>query len=196
MAMFSDVGGVPFVGAMTGGHDSGHDKSFGWGWIFALVIIFLALVFLWGRKGDGDYRRDDDGILKYAAMNQLGGKNYEATQLELWDHCRDDLKEFATLRTELKDSMWTLSRENDRNHYETSRQLDGLSHRADLNTRDVLSATEASERRIMERLAYDREKRLEDERDALRIELSQVRFHPRPAYPGYGYGPSYDTACA
>jgi len=68
MAMFNDVGGVPVVSASTG-----HDGA-GWGggsWVFALVIIFFALVFF--RGGFGHENREN-GAPAAAAFTEINGR--------------------------------------------------------------------------------------------------------------------------
>lgn len=126
--------------------DKGDDRrreDFGYGWIFALVIIFLALVFLWGRKDDGYRGRESvssaESVLPYMAMAQMprgdyGHASYENHQ---WDHVRDDLREFGNVRTEISDKAYALSdkmcngfhsvnKAVDENRYDTSRQMDEL----------------------------------------------------------------------
>lgn len=61
--MFADVGGIPTVITKGGDEDRGHSNFM---WVFALVIIFLALVFLWGRNRDGS-----TGIAEIAALSAV-----------------------------------------------------------------------------------------------------------------------------
>lgn len=67
MGMFNDVGGVPVVSASTG-----HD-GFGGNWIFALVIIFFALVFFRGGAFGGE-RHDGGGAPAAAAFTEINGR--------------------------------------------------------------------------------------------------------------------------
>lgn len=69
MGMFTDVGGVPAVAATSGGHDGGWGGS----WIFALVIIFFALVFFRGGLGH-DGHHDGNGAPAAAAFTEINGR--------------------------------------------------------------------------------------------------------------------------
>jgi hypothetical protein len=68
MGMFTDVGGVPVVSASTG-----HDGGFGGNWIFALVIIFFALVFFRGGAFGGE-RHGEGGAPAAAAFTEINGR--------------------------------------------------------------------------------------------------------------------------
>jgi hypothetical protein len=94
--MFADVGGIPAV-VQTGGRDYGHDGGYGmmgaW-WIFALVIIFFALVF-WGRRDEhkgggfdqlfglaalGNMKKDHQEPAQAAAYVELNGRMNELSR--------------------------------------------------------------------------------------------------------------------
>lgn len=69
--MFADVGNVPAI-ISKGGDGEGHGMMGASGmWIFALVIIFLALAFFGGSFGRRD-ERATSGIAEVAALNALG----------------------------------------------------------------------------------------------------------------------------
>ena|GEM_PF-3629158 len=147
--------------------------------IFIIFIIFAIIIFA------AMFRRDHkDGVggmeavapvLAARAMDGYGG-GHGRDDYKMWDHSRDDLKEFGNVREEIKTTGWTLSREQERHAWQTEKSIDG-----------VKGEIAASERRIMDRLAYDREKRLEDEIAQSRLnQWGERLLCPRPMY---AYGP-------
>lgn len=68
--MFADVGSVPAVLQTTGRDDDGTGQG-AW-WLFAIVIIFLALVFF---RRDGDR---NNPIAEIAALNAMNGREPSA----------------------------------------------------------------------------------------------------------------------
>jgi len=169
--MFADIGGVPAVITKS----EGHDKSFGWGWIFALVIIFLALVFLWGRNDRHQTQHTNamDAFMPLAAakMMDTGHKpySYDYNHQEHWDISRDQLRDYGTLKSEIVENKWVLTREMDQNQFRTMDQMSA-----------VKAEVAASERRVIEKIEQDRYDRVKDERDAARLEASNLRYHWRP----------------
>jgi len=186
--MFADIGGVPAV--VTKHEGDHHDRSFGWGWIFALVIIFLALVFLWGRN---DHRKDGTDIaatiapLAAAKMMEghgghgRGGYGWDMNEShrEHWDILRDQNRENSQLRFDVSENRWILTREMDQNQFRTMEQISM-----------VKAEVAASERRVLEKIEQDRYDRVKDERDLYRYEAVNLRFHSRPV--GWGTTPVCD----
>ena len=121
MTTFGDVGAVPAT-YMHSGHDG--DRSYMGLWIFALVLIFLGLIFLWGRRDGYDGRRDNgtDNILPYMAMLEAG-KN-RGNDYAQWDCCRDNMREFGEIKKEIMATSWTQQREQDRYHYDQRAAID------------------------------------------------------------------------
>jgi len=107
----------------------------------ALVLIFLALIFLWGRREDGYHHKEYNSMdalapaLAVGAMNnqKCGGGcntggccdpcNFNATN-HMWDLERDMMREFAQTRTEVKDNAYTQSMDNARYFYENRTATD------------------------------------------------------------------------
>ena len=94
-----------------------------WGsmWVFALVI--LALFFLWGKKDD---RRDHygDGVLPALAMGGMMKNSGHCVEEKIWDVERDQMREFANLRDEVKDVGWRQSAETAKYFYEQRGAMD------------------------------------------------------------------------
>jgi len=187
--MFADVGNVPAVISKDG--YGGRDSSFGYGWIFALVLIFLALVFLWGRNDRRDHRYGGTDIAATVAplaaakmMEDKGGYRYNnngwdwnESHREHWDILRDQgaenralqkevLENKYALSKEVLENKWVLTREMDQNHFKTQEQICG-----------VKTEIAAAERRILDRIDADRYDRVRDERDKYREEAANLRFH-------------------
>ena len=171
--------------------DKGHgdDRSFGWGWIFALVIIFLALVFLWGRRGDEGSRGQNDTLLPFLAANATKHHDGHSGSYEHWDIARDELREFGDVKKEIIGAAYAQSRESDRYFFETNRAIDRNQHDTLLgfknseilglqNTGEVLKRIDGLERR------YDQDK-IQELRDKLNHMSTVAALAPRPPIPAY-----------
>ena len=142
--IYENTQGVPNVLATTG---SDGEKSGWWSgmWIFAIVIIFFALILIWRRddhgyehKGGYDSMAGIAPALAVGAMNNQNsrccpqptydvcghGHEYEHGEHERWDIERDQMREFANLRMELKETGWQQAREADRYFYENRAAID------------------------------------------------------------------------
>jgi len=182
--MFADIGGVPAVVTKS---DHGTDRTLSYGWIFALVIIFLALVFLWGRR---DHKESNIGEtitpLLAAKMMEPHHKPYPAPEAynnynhqEHWDLSRDQLRDYGELKFQISENKWAITREMDQNHFRTQDQITA-----------VKAEIAASERRVLDHIAAAELSRVRDERDALRAEAANLRYHYSPVRlppdPAYG----------
>jgi len=172
MTTFGDVGGVPAT-YMHSGHGYERRDDFNWGWIFALVIIFLALVFLWGRR-DGHHVGAGAEVLPYMAMLEAGRNKNGGNCYEHWDGHRDNLKEFGQLRQEVTANAWTQSREIDRNFWQLSREIDNNKYQASLDTRTII---EGYERRFSELQQNLLSEKICDLRERLAEERLVNRLH-------------------
>lgn len=163
------------------GHDGGAMGGMwmGFMWpIFALVLIFLALVFLWGRR-DGDRTHGNAGLDSVAPIlaasiaakgnyGHDGGYAHGYNYMMAHDGMRDNLREFAHVREEIKDTAYTQSRESDKYFFETNRNIDNTKY-------EGYKATKESEERILLRIA-DAERRAEErEERKLREEVAYLR---------------------
>ena len=179
----------------------------GWGqymWAVVIVVIFLVIIFfafalMFAR------RKEHDGIgeiapIAAAAMlsnkpvvyHEDGGYKHDYGHMEHWDIVRDELREFGNIKMEVKENGWTQCRENDRNHYEASRQADQNTYRLEKEIGEVKAEVCASERRTADLILKNEMERIKAERDAARLEASNLRFHWKPAI----FGPPADLGCA
>jgi len=190
MGLFSDIGGVPAVTVK----DGDGDKSTSYGWIFALVIIFLALVFLWGRKDEKRHDGYASDLAPLAAASMLSNNQHKPCDYdygrEHWDMNQAYMKDFGLLNKQIAETGWNLSREFDKNNFDLSRQIDGVKYDTSRHIDSVYNGLErgidgvkhqnAIDARDIMRLVEDRIKGLEtkidrNEIDRLRDELTQAR---------------------
>ena len=122
-----------------GGGDAGAAMMGGFIWpIFALVLIFLALVFLWGRR-DGNRNEGDYGmnaiapILAATVASKAHGNDYGysrdnyafdlhnagETRAEHLMGIRDTLIQSAETKERILQSQYALDQNIQRNHYDT-----------------------------------------------------------------------------
>jgi hypothetical protein len=93
-------------------------------WVFALVIIFFALIF-WARRDDGHKGNYGDGVLPALAVGGIMEKKcHSGASHEIWDIERDQMREFANVRQEIKETGWEQQRENTRYFYENRAAID------------------------------------------------------------------------
>ena len=183
--VYENTGGVPNVMTYTGrggeGYgDYGHQS---WWWVFALVLIFLALIFLWGRGHD---RRNglEDIIPALALSNGIGKKN---------DGCccehRDLLKETGHLQKEIMQTAW----QNDKSVLE-NRFLASLGFKE----QEVLGLKNTSE--IMNRICMLENNLREDKLRATEMKLNNLEtivgirglgLIPAHAYASYPVNPPH-----
>jgi len=164
----------------------------GYMWVFALVIIFLALVFLWGRR-DNEGHRGGYGmeglapLLAAKAMDGHNGYNGSVSTLALddrvWDNERDMMREFAQVRTEAKDNLFQLSRDQDKYFYEGQKTTMQGFHHSEVENLKGLS-------RIEQRIDQMERNMNEKENQNLRAEVSELRT--MVGIRGLGLMPSYN----
>jgi len=181
-----------FVKESDGGHDR-HAYGFMYMWAFLIFIVFVIIAFAFFRKRDDGIGVNAIAPLVAAkAMSGAGecGPCYRGyDDYKMWDHSRDDLKEQGYIKMEMKDNMWKMSETVNKNHYEAGRERDRNRYDTLKEVDAVKSEIAASERRILEKIEQDRYDRVRDERDALRTEAANLRFHWKPycADPAYAY---------
>jgi len=135
--VYENTGQVPNVMTSTGGGDDASRQNNWWGiWIFAIVIIFFALIFMWRRDGDDHRKGYGNGnvggdALPYMLAAQCMDKRGHGCGCEggfnganLWDIERDNLAQFAQTRQEIVTNAFTTQRENDRYFYENRTATD------------------------------------------------------------------------
>ena len=171
---------------------SDHDGDRGYWWIFALVIIFLAIIFLvaW-RRDDG--RRDglDANALAIPAMTAAvtAGQHRDDGNYEHWDGLRDNLREFATVRESIKDTAYTQAREQDRYFYEQRAALDRNNHDTLLGFKNSEILGLQNTAGIAKEIAALRDQLKDEKIAALFSEVNHLKtvamLAPKPPMPAY-----------
>ena len=197
MATFAEAAGSGFHPVYTNNNDGDNNRSHSAmmmlvAIIFIVFIIFAIIIFFafFARRDE----RHNDGnaemltpLMAATAMAQMpryGGENAHMNAFEIRhdqrDDSRDNLKEFGYMREELKGVGWLLSREADRNHYETGRQIDRNNYDTLLGFKNTeLQLCKDTQQVISgyERRFDDLERKIDiQERDRLRDELNKERF--------------------
>ena len=196
-----NVGGIPNVMTATGGSD--HDRGYGYTWIwaiFALVIIFFALIF-WGRN-DRDHRGYGlEALAPALALNQAnkncgcGGHHsygHDYPKYE-WDAMRDNLREFGDVKKEIMGTTYAQSREMDRYFYDQRAAVDKTNYDTLLgfkqnevlmlqNTDSIKGQIAALERRQDDRFYQETIRRQGEEINYLKTVMALA---PRPIQPSY-----------
>jgi len=108
----------------SSGGGEGHSGWYGI-WVFAIVIIFFALIMVW-RRDDGHHKGNYDGAAMFAPLATAAtvGSMNKAASHEIWDVERDQMREFANLRQQVDQASWTQTRDNDRYFYENRTATD------------------------------------------------------------------------
>ena len=158
-----NVGGIPMVLTKTGSDDNGHQWQ--GTWIFALVLIFLAVFFLFGRRD----HRDGYGVeamLPYMMQNKHhdGGRDH-------WDSMRDTLRESGEIKKEIMGTSWEISKEMLMNFNKS--EILGMQ-----NTGEVLKSIAG----LNQRLDQDIIRRQGDEINYLKTVAALAPRAPVPAY--------------
>ena len=210
---------------------SGEDRQFSYMWVLALVLIFFALIF-W-RKDD---RKDHyDGNGKLAEGLVLGkmlqgngnhehvhhGYNGNGSELRDWDILRDNMREFANVRDEIRtvghqnamdnakyfydqrNAMYEQNRNIDRGFFEQARITDrGFfdqarisdrnNHDAQIGFKNVEIGNLVQTKDILGRIDKLESGMKEDRIRALEIELGH--FRTVHAIRGHGAIPAYPVA--
>jgi len=156
----------------------------GYMWAVVIVVIFLVIIFFAfammfrGRENHNSLGEMAPAIAAIAASRQPVSEHHGGHK-EHWDMYGDTLKEFGNIKMEFKEDGWKLTREMDKNHYETALQMG-----------EIKAEVAASERRILDKIAEDKYERVRDERDATRQENIALKYHPKVIrHPEY-----YETA--
>ena len=153
--------------------------------IFVVFIIFAIIIFFafFARKDERRHEGLNAGeatlpLMTAAIMQSIprraecgcgcGGKGH-GDDYKMWDHALNDCKEFGNVKTEIKTVGWELSKESYVRQAETNAKIEQVKA-------DVL----ASERRILDRIAQSELDQIKSERDAARLEASNLRYHWMP----------------
>lgn len=194
-----------------GGDGEGHYGNWSGIWIFAIVIIFFALLLVW-RRDEGRHHGGDwaNGIAPAMAMGMMAKQpNYNCDgyghsgRQEHWDIVRDELREFGEIKKEAAMLALGQSREIDKGFYETRAAIDRNNYDTLLgfknseiqglnNTREILQRVDALERR------QDTEviRKQGEELNYLKTVMALQPRPPMPAYfPNYGVPVQHNTYC-
>jgi len=197
MTNFSEASGSGFHPVYAKDSHDGHgERSWGSMWVFALVIIFLALVFLWGRKDNYDGNRSQlDSILPLLAAQNMPKHN--GCELEHWDSMKYSLTQFGDLKKEIVETAWGQAKENDRYFYDQRAAIDKTNFDSLLGFKSAeisgLQNTAKIEARIdglERRLDADIIRKQGEEINYLKTVAALAPKPPMPAYyPNYGMPP-------
>jgi len=167
-------------------------------WIFALVLLFLALAFLWGNNNKN--HQYPQGAMPHQVMpvqpmhmppygGYDGGHKGHHNEYQHWDISRDSNREFGEVKRNIADSAYTQTQQSDRYFHETNRNIDAqgyknLEHQKESevqgmrNTADVIKRIDEMERRI-------EADKLGDLRAQLAHEKTVNRLMPQAPVPAY-----------
>jgi len=217
MASVLDVhgGGAPFQ-IVKERDDTHHGDRM---WIFVILLVFLALLFLWGKKDHhpqqpyhqpqyDQYGNILPAMMMCSAMQHKQQPHYEGHskhhEYQHWDIMRDEARQFGEVKQQISETAYTQARESDRyffdtnrnidqQAYNTSRQIDAVAHASAIGFKDVEVQGLKNTATIVARVD-DLEKRMDQEKIAdLREQLAQERVVNRlqPRAPVAAYWPSY-----
>lgn len=175
-------------------------------WVFALVVIFLALVF-WKKddhKRDGGYA---EAAIPALAMSGYAKGNHCNSEHRDWDIMRDQMREFANVREEIR----TVGHQNamtdakyfydnrtatDKGFFDQAMLTQQTRHDAALGFKDVELGNERQTKEVISRIDRLEGKLQEEKIQALLAEVNHfktiyaIRGHgPVPAYPVAGPTP-------
>jgi hypothetical protein len=168
--MFGDVGGVPAV------FQSGHEGGFGGGgsWVFALVIIFFALVFFRGGLGREGH---DGGAPAAAAFTEINGRfnsieaqiahtnelaELRATHVDVLNNRTDTLLGFKDAQLQLAECCCA-----------TQKGIESLKYEGAKNTCDIITANTANTQRVIDKMTQSEIAALRDRIAEKDLALSQ-----------------------
>jgi len=187
---FADVGGVPFVGASSGGDSSGmlpallamfalrekdDDRGHNWMGMMFLFIVFVIIIFIvvaliWSR---GHNTGDGRGVAEIAALSMAtrlpNADGYGAHGYVQHDIARDILIQGGVIKEKLAEQTYQLTRDADLRNYETARLIDRNHHDTLLGFKDSELRDRDNTDKVMARLdAFERrnDERLIAEKDA------------------------------
>jgi hypothetical protein len=171
--MFANLQGLPNI--LKSDDHKRDDHS--WGWIFALVIIFLvviffAAIFMRHEKRDGNVIGEVAPLAALAAMNQHKSHGPDHCA---WDQYGETIRQGGENKFQIAEAKWALTREGDQN---TMKLMEGQA--------TIKTEIAASERRTADLIKDAEIERIKSERDAARLEASQRCFHPQH-YAPYPY---------
>jgi len=191
-------GGYHPVVMDKGSHGDDKHGMYGMWWVFAIVIIFFALLLVWKKDGDRQHYGLNalEGLapaLAMGAMNKQHQPHYADTRgyQEHWDTMIAQLKEFGELKKE--SALLTLgqSREMDQRFFEQQRsmlvgfkdtEIQGLK-----STGEITRRIDDMERRLEERRQDDIIRKQSEEINYLKTVAALQPRAPMPAYfPNFG----------
>jgi len=216
MASVLDVhgGGAPFQ-IVKERDDTHHGDRM---WIFVILLVFLALLFLWGKKDHqqqpyhqppqyDQYGNIIPAMMMCSAMQHKQQPHYNDGrhhEYQHWDIIRDEAKQFGEVKQQISETAYTQARESDRyffdtnrnidqQAYNTSRQIDAVAHASAIGFKENEVQGLKNTAQVIARVD-DLEKRMDQEKIAdLREQLAQERVVNRlqPRAPVAAYWPSY-----
>jgi len=130
-------------------------------WIFALVI--LALFFLFSRDGHKHGGGYGEAVIPALALGNAGHKSTLCMESKLWDVERDQMREFANVRDEIKEVGWRQSSEaakyfydnrtaTDKSFFDQAMLTQQVRHEADMGFARVDRDTHIQTREILARI--------------------------------------------
>ena len=165
-----------------------HQQS--WWWVFALVLIFLALIFLWGRRDEHPKHNNYlDGMLPALAMSNMMGHQKPACGVydhQHWDMALNDAREFGNIKMEIKETAWQQSRDQDKYFYE--QQKTNLVGFKDVEIQN-LNNTARIESRIDQLEKTFKEDEIRRQGNRINYLETVLALQPRPIQPSYPVNP-------
>ena len=182
---FADVGGVPFVGASSGGDSSiapliammamkRDDEGRNWTPLMFLFIVFVIIIFIvvaliWSRGHVGGDNKA--GIAEVAALGMINRLPANEGSFGYGHMQHDIARDILLVKEKLAEQTYQLTRDADLRNYETARLIDRNHHDTLLgfkdselrdrdNTDKVMSRLDAFERRNDERLLAEKDAKI------------------------------------
>jgi hypothetical protein len=139
--------------------------------VMIILVVFIFVIFAifalkrehHGIGGNGIAELAGAAMLAKTNHNGEGAYNYHMAH----DNMRDNLREFAHIREEIKDTASTQSRESDRYFFETNKNIDHNKFEAYKNTKE-------SEEKILLEIKASEDRRLRD--DNLRKDMRIIQL--------------------
>jgi len=196
MSTLLDAHGKGYHPVIAGSMDGDRDRgNMWWGWIFALVIIFLVIIFAWRREHGTGLEAAIPALLAGGV-----GRPADTGHTERWDL----LKDFGDVSKDIQAAARDQEKNTDRYFFDTLRSMDQNTQATlrtiDQNTQATLTAIGNSDirsrdntDRVIARIeAFERSQRdAEDRRREARITFLETALDNRDSRWGNGYRPPH-----